>query len=155
MQRNAATVPWLLGAVNATEAGRAALEQVGLDPVQFGERYPGELSGGQRQRVAIARAVAAEPAVLLLDEPFGALDAITRTEIQSWFAGFVTRLSAAAVLVTHDLAEALRMGDRIVVLRNGRIEQVGPPDALLGAPATDYVSELLEKAGVISKVTDS
>lgn len=146
--RNAATVPWLLGQTNPEEAGARALTQAGLDVDMFGARYPMELSGGQRQRVAIARAVAAEPQVLLLDEPFGALDAITRSEIQSWFVEFVARLSVAVVLVTHDLSEALLMSDRVMVLKAGRMEQVGEPQELLATPATQYVEDLLEKAGV-------
>lgn len=146
--RNAATVPWLLGAADPDAAGARALAQAGLDPVLFGSRYPIELSGGQRQRVSVARAVAAEPTVLLLDEPFGALDAITRAEIQRWFIDFVARLSVAAVLVTHDISEALLMSDRILVLKSGRVEQLGTPAQLLTHPETPYVADLLDKAGV-------
>lgn len=146
--RNASTVPWLLDLEDPDEAGRRALAQAGLEPRVFADRYPVELSGGQRQRVSIARAVAAEPDVLLLDEPFGALDAITRSEIQTWFVGFVARLSVSSVLVTHDLSEALLMSHRVVVLRGGRIEQIGTPEELLDGPATAYVADLLDKAGI-------
>ena len=145
--RNAGTVPWLVGHEDVEDRARRALDAVGLAAAEFGPRYPFQLSGGQRQRVAIARAVAAEPEVLLLDEPFGALDAITRGEIQDWFAAFASRLSAAAVLVTHDIGEALRIGDRVAVLRDGLLEQIASPSTLCAAPATSYVRTLLERAG--------
>jgi osmoprotectant transport system ATP-binding protein len=126
----------------------AALELVGLPPAVFGGRWPDELSGGQRQRVAIARALAARPALVLLDEPFGALDAITRAELQEVFAKLRHEAGITAVLVTHDLHEALRLADRIAVLRRGRVEQIAAPDALLAEPATEYVAQLIERAGV-------
>jgi osmoprotectant transport system ATP-binding protein len=106
------------------------------------------LSGGQRQRAAIARALAARPDIVLLDEPFGALDAITRADLQTTFRALQRRLELTAVLVTHDLREALDLGDRVVVMRAGRIEQAAPPAALLGNPATAYVAELLARARV-------
>jgi osmoprotectant transport system ATP-binding protein len=146
--RNAALVPWLVGAAAPEAAARGALELVGLDPEEFGERWPRELSGGQRQRAALARALAAEPAVLLLDEPFGALDAITRAEVRRAFASLKRRLGLTVLLVTHDLTEAFQLADRVAVLREGTIEQVAPPDELRGRPATAYVGELLDKAGV-------
>ena len=147
VERNAALLPWLMGRRDARALGAAALEAVGLPPAEFGARRPAELSGGQRQRVAIARAIAAQPAVILLDEPFGALDAITRSEVQRAFALLQRRLQVTAVLVTHDLAEACRLADRIAVMRAGRMEQIAPPAELLATPATGYVSELLQRAG--------
>jgi osmoprotectant transport system ATP-binding protein len=141
-------VPRLLDRTDAADLARRALELVGLPPAEFGARYPTELSGGQRQRVAIARAVAAHPAVLLMDEPFGALDAITRTELQRSFAQLRHRLGATLVLVTHDLREAVLLADRIAVLRAGRLEQVDPPAGLQRNPATPYIRRLLDTADV-------
>ncbi len=132
----------------ATERANAALSLVGLDPATFGQRWPGELSGGQRQRVAIARALAAEPSLVLLDEPFGALDAITRSELQDAFASLRDRLGMTCVLVTHDVHEALLLATHIAVLRRGRIEQIASPPALVAEPATEYVRTLLQRARV-------
>lgn len=146
--RNAAMVPWLLDDPEAEERAREALSQVGLPAEDFGQRWPRELSGGQRQRVAIARAIAARPRIILLDEPFGALDAITRAEVRAHFASLQTELGVTSVLVTHDLHEALELSDRMAVLQHGRIEQVAPPRELIETPATPYVAELLERAGV-------
>jgi osmoprotectant transport system ATP-binding protein len=127
------------------------LRSVGLDPMHFRERWPRELSGGQRQRVALARALAARPRLLLLDEPFGALDAISRADLQESFIRLLASGSAGAltcVLVTHDLHEAFLVADRVAVLRRGRVEQVASPHELLGAPATAYVRELLHRARI-------
>ena len=146
--RNAAMVPWLRGEDDARDAAREALELVGLPPTVFGSRWPSELSGGQRQRVAIARALAGHPSILLMDEPFGALDAITRFELHEAFMELRGRIRATCVLVTHDMAEALRLADRVAVLLEGRIQQVGPPQELRETPGTEYVSRLLERAGV-------
>jgi osmoprotectant transport system ATP-binding protein len=147
VRRNAALVPWLLGRADADAEADAALQLVGLDPAAFGDRWPRQLSGGQRQRVAIARALAARPGVLLLDEPFGALDAITRADLQESFRALRRGLRVTAVLVTHDIREAGILADRVAVLRHGRIEQVAPPDVLRTEPATPYVAELLARAG--------
>jgi osmoprotectant transport system ATP-binding protein len=144
--RNAGLVPRLLNLPDPPGLAAQALTLVGLPPAEFGARYPAELSGGQRQRVAIARAVAARPPVLLMDEPFGALDAITRAELQHAFAGLRRTLAVTLVLVTHDLREAFLLADRIAVLRAGRLEQVDPPARLRHAPATPYVKRLLETA---------
>jgi sulfate transport system ATP-binding protein len=114
----------------------------------LGGRLPAQLSGGQRQRVALARALAIEPKLLLLDEPFGALDAITRSELQDAFQTLRARLGMTAVLVTHDLHEALLLATQVVVMRQGTVEQAAPPDALVGAPATEYVRTLLVRARV-------
>ncbi|HEX9885252.1 MAG TPA: ATP-binding cassette domain-containing protein [Longimicrobiales bacterium] len=146
--RNAALVPWLQGRPDAAERGRAALERVGLQAARFADRWPRELSGGQRQRVALARALAGDPGVVLLDEPFGALDAITRAELQEAFGALVADLGITAVLVTHDLHEATRLADRVAVLRSGEIDQVAEPAVLLAAPATDYVRRLLAQARI-------
>jgi osmoprotectant transport system ATP-binding protein len=148
VQRNVELVPRLRGMADAPARATDALELVQLDPAQFAARWPRELSGGQRQRVAIARALAAHPDAVLLDEPFGALDAITRGELREAFAALRGRLRLTTLMVTHDLAEALDLADRIVVLRRGRVEQDAAPPALLRAPANTYVATLLERAGV-------
>ncbi len=145
--RNAGMVPWLRGD-DGERAATRALALVGLDPDRFAARHPKQLSGGQRQRVAIARALAANPAIVLLDEPFGALDAITRAELRDAFSALRRRLAITALLVTHDLAEALALADRVAVLRAGRLEQLAAPTALTASPASEYVSRLLRTAGV-------
>ena len=120
------------------------LELVHLE--NFGDRLPSQLSGGQRQRMALARALAVEPSVMLLDEPFGALDAITRGDVQELFLALRRRTGMAALLVTHDLHEAFLVADRVAVMHAGRIEQAATPRELLAAPATPYVAELLRRA---------
>lgn len=144
--RNVALVPTLLGRTDALEAATSALELVGLPAEQFGNRFPGELSGGQRQRAALARAIAARPGLLLMDEPFSALDAISRSEVQAAFADLRRELGITTLFVTHDLLEADFLADTIVVMRDGRVEQRGTLEAMLGAPETPYVAELLERA---------
>lgn len=146
--RNAATVPWLLGQDDLRTAAESALDRVGLPADRFGARWPSELSGGQRQRVAIARAIAARPELILLDEPFGALDAITRAEVRGHFAELQRELGVTSVLVTHALGEAIQLADRIAVLREGRVEQFAPARELMEQPATAYVRRLLDQAGV-------
>jgi osmoprotectant transport system ATP-binding protein len=144
--RNAALVPDLLKRADALEAARHALELVGLPPDRYGARFPHELSGGQRQRVALARAIAAQPGILLLDEPFGALDAISRSEAQAVTAVLRRELGMTTLLVTHDLVEADFLADEIAVMQSGRIEQRGTLDELRAAPATPYVASLLDRA---------
>jgi osmoprotectant transport system ATP-binding protein len=149
VQRNVELVPWLRRMEDRAELAQRAMALVGLDSAVFGERWPRELSGGQRQRVAFARALAASPDVVLLDEPFGALDAITRADLQVAFDGIRRELRITALLVTHDLNEAFLLADRIVVMRQGRVEQEATPRALREAPATDYVRQLLLRARVM------
>jgi len=120
------------------------LELVELDPATFRDRRPAELSGGQQQRVGVARALAAEPAVLLLDEPFGALDPLTRDRLQQSIISIRTKIGVTIVFVTHDMVEALLLGDRIAVLRDGRLVQLGTPAELLRRPADPYVAQLME-----------
>ncbi|SCG78042.1 osmoprotectant transport system ATP-binding protein [Micromonospora echinaurantiaca] len=143
---NVATVPRLLGWPRERSRRRVdeLLELVGLDPAQFGRRYPHELSGGQRQRVGVARALAADPVVLLMDEPFSAVDPIVRSRLQEEFLRLQAEVRKTIVLVTHDLDEAVRLGDRIAVLsEGGHLEQYDTPAALLGAPATPFVREFV------------
>lgn len=144
--RNVALVPDLLGRPDSLGAARAALELVGLPADTYGDRFPEELSGGQRQRVALARAIAARPGVLLMDEPFSALDAISRSEVQAAFADLRRELGITTLLVTHDLLEADFLADEIVVMRAGRVEQRGTLEGMLASPQTRYVAELLDRA---------
>ncbi|MGQ0815255.1 MAG: ATP-binding cassette domain-containing protein [Gemmatimonadota bacterium] len=149
--RNVALVPWLVQHPDPTAAARAALELVGLTPATFAERRPAELSGGQRQRVAIARALAAQPRCLLLDEPFSALDAITRADLHEAFLNLREQLRITTLLVTHDLCEAVLLADRIAVLRRGQVEQIGTPREVFSEPATPYVAELIRKSGAVAQ----
>lgn len=144
--RNVALVPTLQRLPDPADAARRALDLVGLPSAQFGSRFPHELSGGQRQRVALARSIAARPGVILLDEPFGALDAISRAELQESLDNLRHDLAVTTLLVTHDLAEAGRLAEEVVVMRKGRIEQRGSMRDLIRAPATDYVARLIERA---------
>ena len=146
--RNTRLVPWLRDEDDAVERANEALALVGLPPETFGDRWPRELSGGQRQRVAIARALAGRPSILLMDEPFGALDAITRVELHDAFLALRREVRTTTVLVTHDIAEALKLGDRVAVMLGGRIERVDRPEALLTEPGSRYVERLLQRAGV-------
>ncbi|HUR93306.1 MAG TPA: ATP-binding cassette domain-containing protein [Gemmatimonadales bacterium] len=148
VRRNVTLVPWLRGLPDAPALADRALTLVGLDPEAMADRWPRELSGGQRQRVAVARALAARPDLVLLDEPFGALDAITRADLQSTFLELRRRLEITTLLVTHDLAEAFLLADRVAVMHRGRIEQVAAPDVLLEAPANQYVRTLLARARI-------
>ncbi|MFE0590920.1 ABC transporter ATP-binding protein [Micromonospora echinospora] len=146
VRANVGTVPRLLGWSKDRTRQRVdeLLELVGLDPAQFGHRYPHELSGGQRQRIGVARALAADPVVLLMDEPFSAVDPIVRTRLQEEFLRLQAEVRKTIVLVTHDLDEAVRLGDRIAVLsEGGRLEQYDTPAAVLGAPASDFVRDFV------------
>ncbi|MET7669201.1 ABC transporter ATP-binding protein [Micromonospora luteifusca] len=146
VRANVATVPGLLRWSKSQTRARVdeLLDLVGLDPAQFGGRYPHELSGGQRQRVGVARALAADPVVLLMDEPFSAVDPIVRARLQEEFLRLQAEVRKTIVLVTHDLDEAVRLGDRIAVLsEGGHLEQYDTPPALLGAPATPFVREFV------------
>ncbi len=142
--QNVATVPRLLGWSEARIAARTTqlLEAVQLDPARYADQYPHALSGGQQQRVGVARALAAEPKVLLMDEPFGALDPILRAKAQEDLLAVRRRFGTTIVLVTHDIDEAFRLGDRIAVMRHGRILQYDRPAALLTRPADPFVAEL-------------
>ncbi|MFJ6700137.1 ABC transporter ATP-binding protein [Streptomyces sp. NPDC091272] len=142
---NTATVPFLTGWKKQKARARAAelLDLVGLDPSVYGSRYPEQLSGGQRQRVGVARALAADPPVLLMDEPFGAVDPVVRERLQDEFLSLQATVRKTVLLVTHDMEEAVRMGDRIAVYGQGRIEQLDTPAAVLGAPATPYVAQFV------------
>jgi osmoprotectant transport system ATP-binding protein len=146
VRTNVATVPRLLGWDRSRTAGRVdeMLELVGLEPKTYGDRYPYQLSGGQRQRVGVARALAADPPVLLMDEPFGAVDPIQRDRLQGEFLRLQREVRKTVVFVTHDIEEAVRLGDRIAVLsQSAKVEQYADPPTLLGAPANDFVADFV------------
>jgi osmoprotectant transport system ATP-binding protein len=142
---NVAVTPGLLGWTSSRIAARVdtLLEMVQLDPGVFRGRRPAELSGGEQQRVGIARAVAAEPDVLLLDEPFGALDPLTRDHLQQALQRIRRELHLTVMFVTHDMVEALLLGDRIAVIRAGALVQIGTPHELLASPADEGIAELM------------
>jgi osmoprotectant transport system ATP-binding protein len=143
---NIATVPRLLGwdKQRIRSRTRELLELVGLDPESDAPRYPAQLSGGQQQRVGLARAMAADPLVMLLDEPFGALDPITRARLQDEFMRLHGEVLKTVVFVTHDIDEAIKMGDRVAILREGgHLVQYDTPDALLAHPADEFVARFV------------
>jgi osmoprotectant transport system ATP-binding protein len=143
---NVGTVPHLLGWSRDRTKARVdeLLELVGLDPGTYRDRYPAQLSGGQRQRVGVARALAADPPVLLMDEPFGAIDPVNRARLQDEFLRIQREIAKTIVFVTHDIDEAVKMGDRIAILEiGGVLAQYDPPDELLGNPANDFVADFV------------
>lgn len=153
--QNIAIVPQLIGWEHARIYRRVddLLTLVHLDPARYRHRFPRELSGGEAQRVGVARALAAEPRVLLMDEPFGAVDALVRLSLQDELRRIHQELGTTIFFVTHDIEEALRMADRIAVIRNGRIEQFDVPFTLLSRPATPYVEELLGSRDALRRLS--
>jgi osmoprotectant transport system ATP-binding protein len=144
--QNVGTVPRLLGWDKSRQERRSAelLALVGLEPGRYADRYPSQLSGGERQRVGVARALAADPPVMLMDEPFGAVDPIVRERLQNEFLRLQEDLAKTILFVTHDIDEAIKMGDLVVVMQQGgRIAQLGAPAELLAAPASDYVARFV------------
>ena len=152
---NIATVPRLLGWDQARTEKRIdeLLELVALAPATYRDRYPRDLSGGQKQRVGVARALAADPPVMLMDEPFGAIDPITRMRLQDEFQRIQARLKKTVVFVTHDLDEAIRMGDRIAILREGRVVQYDTPEAILARPANAFVEEFVGQDRALKRLS--
>ncbi|HEX9268572.1 MAG TPA: ABC transporter ATP-binding protein [Candidatus Limnocylindria bacterium] len=142
---NVATVPRLLGwpAVRIRARTDELLVLVGLDPARFAARYPAQLSGGERQRVGVARALAAAPPVMLMDEPFGAVDPIVRERLQNEFLRIQRELGTTILFVTHDIDEAIKLGDRVAVMRDGRLVQYAPPGELLASPADEFVARFV------------
>ncbi|WP_435271456.1 ABC transporter ATP-binding protein [Streptomyces sp. 1222.5] len=152
---NIALVPRMLGWDRRKTAQRVdeLLDLVGLEPGRYRLRYPGQLSGGQQQRVGVARALAADPPAMLMDEPFGATDPITRERLQNEFRALQQRLRKTIIFVTHDFEEALRLGDRIAVLgERSRIVQYDTPDRILAAPANDYVRSFVGGQAAIKRL---
>ncbi len=145
IEENVVTVPRLLGWSKSTMAARAEelLALVGLEPATYARRYPAQLSGGERQRVGVARALAADPPIMLMDEPFGAVDPIVREHLQNEFLRLQEQLAKTILFVTHDIDEAIKMGDLVAVLQTGGIvAQFGPPAEMLASPASDFVGAL-------------
>jgi osmoprotectant transport system ATP-binding protein len=146
VEANVATVPRLLGWDKGRTKARVQelLELVGLDPGEHGERYPAQLSGGQRQRVGLARALAADPPLMLMDEPFGAIDPITRERLQNDFLRLHREVRKTVIFVTHDIDEAIKMGDRVCLLRQGgKLAQYDTPEAILASPADEFVADFV------------
>jgi len=152
--RNVATVPELLGWPRVKISARVdeLLDLVHLEPKRFRDRYPRQLSGGQQQRVGLARALAADPSILLMDEPFGAVDAIEREHLQDEMASLHARLRTTILFVTHDVDEALRLADAVAVMRAGKVEQYATPLEVLAHPANDFVAQLLGSGDVVRRL---
>ncbi|MQA84763.1 MAG: betaine/proline/choline family ABC transporter ATP-binding protein [Streptosporangiales bacterium] len=152
---NIATVPKLLGWNRAQISARVdeLLTTIGMDPATYRSRYPKELSGGQRQRVGVARAMSADPDVMLMDEPFGAIDPITRDRLQNEFLRIQSEIKKTIVFVTHDIDEAIKMGDRIAILRDhSHIAQYDTPEAILVDPADDFVAEFIGRGAGLKRL---
>jgi osmoprotectant transport system ATP-binding protein len=145
VEDNIGTVPRLLGWPKSRIRERALelLQLVGLGAEDNLSRYPGEFSGGQQQRIGVARAMAADPPIMLMDEPFGAIDPITRDRLQDDFLRLHREVRKTIIFVTHDIDEAIKMGDRIAIMRDGRLVQIDTPDKLLAAPADDFVADFV------------
>jgi len=145
VEDNIATVPRLLGWKDSKTLPRIAelLELVGLSPDEYGGKYPRQLSGGEAQRVGVARALAADPPVLLMDEPFGAVDPLNRDRLQMEFARIQRDLRKTVIFVTHDVDEAIRLADRIALMRDGRLQQYDTPEVLLDHPANKFVHDFM------------
>jgi osmoprotectant transport system ATP-binding protein len=153
---NIATVPRLLGWSRERTAARVAelLALIKLDAEQMADRYPSQLSGGQRQRVGVARALAADPPLMLMDEPFGAIDPINRADLQDEFLGLQEKVKKTIVFVTHDIDEAIKMGDRIAILREGgRLAQYDTPTEILTHPADDFVAQFVGADRAIKRLS--
>jgi osmoprotectant transport system ATP-binding protein len=156
VRKNIAIVPKLLGWDSSRIAERVdeLLDLVGLDPAKYRDRYPRELSGGQQQRVGVARGLAADPPVILMDEPFGAVDPITRQRLQDELLSIQRELRKTIVCVTHDIDEAIKLGDRIVILREGAdIAQYDTPENILAAPADDFVSDFVGSGSTLKQLS--
>ncbi len=153
---NIATVPKLLGwkSERISERVDELLEMVGMDPGDYRNRYPKELSGGQRQRVGVARAMSADPDVMLMDEPFGAIDPITRDRLQNEFLRLQERIKKTIIFVTHDIDEAIKMGDRIAILREqSHIAQFDTPERILVNPADDFVADFIGRGASLKRLS--
>ena len=156
VERNIGAIPRLLGTDKAEIATRTRdlLELVGLDPDEFGQRLPKDMSGGQQQRVGVARALAADPPVLLMDEPFGAVDPITRVRLQDSLIEIHKKLGKTIVIVTHDFEEATKLGDKVCIFsKGGHIEQYATPAEILANPATDFVKEFIGSGATLAQLS--
>jgi osmoprotectant transport system ATP-binding protein len=154
VEENVRVVPSILGVKASETAGRVdeLLSLVGLDPNEYRKRFPRQLSGGQQQRVGLARALAADPPILLMDEPFGALDAITRARMQDELLRIQSGVKKTILFVSHDVEEALKLGDQIAVMHDGKLLQVGTAVELLSAPADDFVRQLVGADNILRQL---
>ena len=154
VEKNIATVPKILHWDKKKTAQRVEylLNLVGLSPDDFKKRYPRQLSGGQQQRVGLARAMAADPEIMLMDEPFGAIDAITRQNLQDELISIQKKLNKTIVFVTHDVNEAFKLGDKVIVMNKGKIEQFDTPYNILFNPANDFVARLVSSEDALQKL---
>ena len=156
VERNVGAIPRVLG-WNKSEIARRTeelLHLVGLDPAEFGKRLPKDMSGGQQQRVGVARALAADPPVLLMDEPFSAVDPITRVRLQDSLIEIQKKVGKTIVIVTHDFEEATKLGDRVVIFsKGGRVEQYGTPAEILANPANDFVREFIGSGATLAQLS--
>jgi len=152
VRENVSVVPRLKGVSRAEipEKVRQTMELVGLPLEEYGDRWPADLSGGQKQRVGVARALAGDPEIILMDEPFGALDPITRIGLQDELLSLQERLRKTVVFVTHDINEAMKMGDRVAIMRDGRVVQVDRPLELLAKPADDFIADFVGAGNPLS-----
>ena len=155
VKQNVQVVPRLLGWAERDSAARAdeLLQTVGLDPAVYRDRYPRELSGGQQQRVGVARALAVDPPILLMDEPFGAVDPLTRERLQDEFLELQRRLRKTVVFVTHDIKEAVKLADRICLMNGGRVEQYDTPDVLLQHPRNNFVRQFVGSDRALTRLS--
>lgn len=155
VKQNIQVVPRLLGWSDRKSAARAddLLGTVGLDPATYRDRYPRELSGGQQQRVGVARALAVDPPILLMDEPFGAVDPVTRERLQDEFLELQQRLKKTVVFVTHDIKEAVKLADRVCLMNGGRIEQYDTPEVLLRNPANRFVRQFVGSDRALTRLS--
>lgn len=155
VEANVAVVPGLLkwSAKRTRDRINELLDLVGLPPAQYAKRYPGQLSGGEQQRVGLARALAVEPPTMLMDEPFGALDAITRARLQDELIRIHSQIAQTVLFVTHDIEEAVRLADRIVVMQEGRVVQVGTPLEIFTTPTNQFVADLVGADDVLRRLS--
>lgn len=145
---NIATVPKLLGWDKEKIASRVdeLLDLVGLEPKEFRDRYPAQLSGGQQQRIGLARALAIDPKIMLMDEPFGAIDSITREKLQDELLNLHREMGKTILFVTHDIEEAFKLGDRVIIMNEGKILQFDTPETIIRQPADPFVQSLVDSA---------
>jgi len=155
VEENIMLVPRLLGWPEERKKKRAheLFELIGLDPKEYGNKYPSELSGGEAQRVGVARALGADPPVLLFDEPFGAVDPLKREELQDEFVRIQRRLKKTVLFITHDLSEAIRLADYMVIMKDGLVVQADAPHRLLKEPANDFVEQFLGADRTLQRLT--
>ncbi|KAA9238011.1 MULTISPECIES: ABC transporter ATP-binding protein [Aerococcus] len=153
VEENIETIPEMIGMAKQERQARTRelLDQVGLDPEKYSQRYPHELSGGEQQRVGICRAIAAKPPLILMDEPFSALDPLSRESLQELLLDLHHKIKTTIVFVTHDMDEALRLGDRIAIMQAGRLVQVDSPKNIKAKPANEFVRHFFKQGSLVAE----